>query len=978
MPYFLEDVSNKIYQTHTHQLDDIAIIIPNRRASVYIQKYLASIIKKPFFAPKIKTINEWIDENTPQQILTQTEMLFVFYEVYVEVEKGLKAKKDQIETFDNFIKWAKIILSDFDEIDRYMISTKEIFRDLRNIKDIEQWDLWSFNTQHNKGELSEGQQKFMDLWDKLPQYYQKLNDKLKVMNATYQGKAYQNFAKKTQLISPEKFLHYYFVGFNALSEAEIQIIENLKRQNKATVYFDVDTHYVSNYEHEAGHFYRYLKNRFKINDKDESHKIPSNINQIPKKIEVIETAQQVAQAKIAGDIIKNKINLNELSQTAILLADESLLIPLSKSLPPDLDELKDKNGNKLSVNITMGYPIKYSHLKSLFDLIFDFQFNLKKFNNTKDIYYKTLLKFLDHPFIQILINNQQKIIDFEKKLISNNTIFISHNTFKAEFKDLDVLQPLLLEWHNDIEKGFEIITTFIETLYQKFKKNQTAELEVEILYHFSKGITKFKQIWSKYKYPLELKSFKKLFDQFWQNESLSFLGNPVEGLQIMGVLESRTLDFKNLIVLGMNEGNLPKSNFTNSLIPYELKRHHQLPVEHDRDAIFAHHFYRLLHQAQNVFLTYNSTSEGFGSSERSRFLIQLQNELNQEKYGHKINNYTYSGNDKNADIKDTVYKLNQAAEEKLDELFEKGLSPSALNTFIKCPLDFYYKYILGLREANEIEEQIEASTFGTFIHDVLEDIYKDNFLTPNKKLTVEPLKAEKILLPKRLKDKYLGKPESNEKNKSPKFNENDIKYGQNKLAFEVSLNLLNKFINQQILEIEKHPSTPIYIKSLEETLSTQFKKNINHKERLLKLSGKADRIDQFGSIYRIIDYKSGKCDDQKVTISKPNKNNTLEDQIEKLMSHKDKGYARQLLMYALMYKNTYPNHHQFTAGIISLINIKKWLQNVRINGHKEALITDEILEIFKLKLFDIIEQMYDYNFEYKHNPDSKYCDYCGI
>lgn len=953
MDEFLKDVAKQICAEQKGNISKVSIIIPNKRASVYIQKYLSDIIKQPFFAPKIITINEWIDEHTPFQIVSQTELLFIFYDIYIDVEKNLNQTKiEEIETFDSFIKWGKIILSDFDEIDRHLVKPKEVFRDLRNIKDLEQWDLWSFNpsqVKQQKGELSSSQKQFLDLWDKLPIYYEKLNKKLDQLKCTYQGKAYKHFVKTTEFINPTEAIHYYFIGFNALSASEISIIENLKRQKLASVYFDVDPFYIDNYEHEAGHFYRKLKDKWHLTDK-----LKPKINAFAKKIQVIETAQQVAQTKIAGQIIK-QLPKNTLHKTAIILADESLLIPLTKSLPPSLK----------TANITMGYPIKYTHLKSLFDLVFDFQFNQKKFNNETNIYYKTLLKFFDHPYIQIIINDKQAIHQFELDLIEKNRIFISYESLIKTFPSLENIQSLLGVWYTDIDKGFTAILDLVQLLYSTFKEYEDKDLELEILYHFSKGLNKFKTIWDKYKYPLELKSFKKLFDQFWQQESLSFLGNPIDGVQVMGILESRALDFENLIVLSMNEGNLPKSNFSNSLIPFELKLHHHLPVEHDRDAIFAHHFYRLLHQSKRIYLTYNSSSDGLGSSEKSRFITQLENELDKEKIGHTITHFTYSGEDLQSDIKETVYHLTDETEKKLDDVFSYGLSPSALNTFIRCPLDFYYKYILGLREDNEVEEQIEASSFGSFIHEVLERIFKVNFKDKTQKVSIDVLKAEKKNLRKYLEIEYLKK-----------FTKNDIKYGQNKLSFDISLDLLNKFIDYQIKELELLDNKPIYIKDTEVDISAEFEWEINGKVKKIKIRGNADRIDQVGSAYRIIDYKSGKCSGNQVSINKPKKNQSLS--LKSTMNSSGKGYARQLLMYALMFEKTFPQYKGFSAGIISMINIKEWSQYVHVSGSKEVLLTNEILREFEKELELVVKEMYNHNFGYKHNSGSKYCEYCGM
>ncbi len=943
MNTFLGEVCQKIYDTHQNELDEVVIIIPNRRASVYIHKHLSDHFDSPFFAPKITTINEWIDENTEEEIISQTELLFLLFDIYVDVDK------EEAEDFDSFLKWGKIILSDFDEIDRYNVSPKEVFRDLRNIKDIDNWsfDLITPSTHGLKKpeKLSDGQKKYADLWDRLPIYYEKLNKKLESIHTTYQGRAYQNFAKKTHFSNPTPAKHYYFVGFNALSRAEEQIIENLSRQKLATVFFDVDTHYIHNFEHEAGHFYRKLnkKNRFNT-------AVSNKINRTRKSFEIIETAQQVAQAKIAGNIVKN-LNPEQLNNTAIVLADETLLIPLSKSLPLDIKK----------ANITMGYPIKYSHLKSLFDLVFDFQHNFKKFNSDQ-LYHKTLLRFIDHPFVQIIIKRTNAIADFENQLIKANKVFINHKELTDVFPKLKEITNLLSVWHDNTAIGFKAIEEFIQVLYSHFKEEGSNDLELEILYHFSKGISKFKLIWEKHPHSLNLKSFKKLFEQFWQNETLSFLGNPIEGLQIMGILETRTLDFENLIILSMNEGNLPKSNFTNSLIPRELKLHHHLPIEQDRDAIFAHHFYRLIHRAKNIYITYNSSAKGLTSGEKSRFITQIENEL---KDKHDIKSYTYSSNDVTSDITETNYSVNEKVTKKLDELFKKGLSPSALNTFINCPLDFYYKYILGLREGKEVEENIEASTFGTMIHNVLERVYKDNFLTPSKPVTIDVLTIERKNLEQYLEEEYLKE-----------FTKTDMKYGQNRLSFDVSVNLLKSFIDEQVKEL-KVINFPIFIKELEEAIEANFAWDINGIEKSIKIKGNADRIEQFGTEYRIIDYKSGKCDADKVSLSKPSKKNP-DLNLENITYHDKKGYARQLLMYAIMFQQQFPERTNFSAGIISMINIKEWVQNVKVSGDKNELLTDEILDLFKIEIKGVIETMYKPEFIYVHNEKAKYCEYCGI
>lgn len=940
---FLQEQTKQIFDHQKGDFDDISIIIPNKRAAVYIQKEFAELIKKPFFAPEILTINEWIDKNTPQRILNATELMFILHKVHVEIEKDLA------EDFEQFSQWGKVILSDFDEIDRYLIDPENIFKNLNEIKKIENW---SFDSE----ELSPGQERFKNLWDKLITYYKELNLKLEKSDLTYSGKAYSNFYERIKKGSIDLKAHTYFLGFNAISKSEQEIMNWFRKNKRGTISFDIDQFYFDNSKHEAGYFYHKICQAWGIQPATSN-----NFDSIPKKLEIIETAQQTSQTKICGNIIKKLIQQGDnLNTTAIVLADESLLIPLTRSLPVEVE----------AANITMGYPIKFSHLKGFIDLLFEFQFNFKKFKSDR-LYYKPILNLLQHPYLRILINDHQKIAQFQSDLGQRNVIFIDQNEFIQNFESLEKLKSIFATWPDDTMKKLELFELLIGALQKNFNTRTDKATDLELLHQFSSGINKFKDIWKNYSTSFGLKTFKNIFYQFWQAESLSFLGNPTNGLQIMGILETRTIDFENLIILGMNEGNLPKSNVVNSMIPRDLRLFdHQLPTEEDRQAIFAHHFYRLIQRSSNIYMAYNSHSDGPVDGEQSRFITQLENEVEIEK-GHQINRYTYSADDDRANTKETVYKSNGEIQAKLDRLFKKGLSPSALNKFISCPLDFYYRYVIGLKEEGEIEENIESSTFGTKIHDVLEAIIRDNFFKDNKgsALTVTALKAEKKQVKARLTAAYLNG--ENGKNFTP----SDLKFGQNKLSFDVSEKLIQAFIDQQIKEVTNSTDAIIPIGlELDEEFYADLEFTVNGATRPLRISGTADRIDKKGDVYRIIDYKSGSCNETKVKISSSRKR---PEEIMPAFIRNDKtGYGRQLLMYALMFQQSFPDKDRFAAGIISMVNISDWFQTVK-KEKDETHLDLELVNEFKEQLLELVAEMYDENFEFRHNPDAKYCEHCG-
>lgn len=936
MTSFLKSVITKIFESDDFTTDNVAIIIPNKRAAVYIHTFLSNMKGNALFAPEIVTINEWVDRNTAKRIISQTELLFLLYEVHKEIEK------DKAESFNDFIKWGKIMLSDFDEIDRYLLDASLVFRDLRQIKDIEDW---SFDSD----ELSAGQKEFMRLWDKLPRYYNILSRRLEDNSETYQGAAYRSLYER--LNAKDKTLqlkeHYYFIGFNALSKSESEIIDVLRKDKKASIYFDVDRFYVENEAHEAGHFYRKLIRRWRPDNS-----VGSVFNAQPKRIEIIETAQQIAQTKIAGSVVEDIVKANgNANNTAIVLADESMLIPLMQSLPESVGK----------ANITMGYPIKFSHLKGLIDIVFEIQFNFQKFN-AKDIYHKSLLNYLDHPYFQIIMGDTERIKAFESDIVKHNKIFISQNELVDAFSILNGLSMVFKPWEDSIKDGFTAFNQLVEILYRTLtNQNRSYEIDLEILYHFTKGFHRFESISNKYPHELNLRSFKQLFYQFWQAESLSFLGNPIEGLQVMGILETRTIDFKNLIILGMNEGNLPKTNVVNSFIPYDLKKHHDLPVEEDRQAIFAHHFYRLLHRAENIWMTYNSSGEGMSGTEKSRFITQLENEIDIDK-GHSTKYSTYASKDESTGVGIVGYEVSDPIKEKLRDYMLNGVSPSALNKLVRCPLDFYYRYVLGMKEGDQVEENVESSTFGTKIHDVLERIFKEAFLEKNRALDVQILKQELKNVESYLWDAYLKD-----------FSKTDMSYGQNKLSFEVSLKFLDQFMRAQIEEVKKAPG-PIYMLHLEKTIAVDYQWEMEGELVHVRLEGNADRIDQYGSQYRIIDYKSGKCDEDKVSLNMK----ILQDgQMRKFLEKDDKGYARQLLMYALMFRATFPEYKKFTAGIISMVNIGEWVQSIKQNK-KPIVLSEELLDAFEDELRMYLTELFEDGYTFKHNEDSKYCEHCEV
>lgn len=943
MQHFLKEKIIHIFDQNPDDFSDISIIIPNKRAAVYIHKHLSEHLNKTIFSPKIQTISEWIDEHTGAYILSQTELLYILFDIHQHIS-------EEAEDFESFSQLGKMMLSDFDEIDRYLLDPTEVYRNLKSIKEIENWSF-------DREELSKHQEAFQNVWDQLPIYYTELNERLDQMNATYQGQAYRQFYLNLDKFD---FKRHYFLGFNALSKSEREIFNWFRKQQLGAVYFDMDAFYFENKEHEARHFYDQICNEWHIQAELYHH-----FNTTTKNIEVIETSQQIAQVKIAAQKIAEWKSAGiALSETAIVLADESLLIPLLESLPMEIEQ----------ANITMGYPLKFSHLNTLIELIFEIQFNYGKYKTDK-IHYSVVLELLEHPYIKVIAKNTAEVKAIKEAIIQRNMIFISIKELEGEIEGLQDLTGLIARWkEKNYLKVLNSFSFFAKHLSEQFNELKESAIDLEIIYQFNEAILRFTKIYEAYSTQFKLSTFKQQLYQFWQSEELSFLGNPTNGLQVMGILETRTLDFSNLIILGMNEGVLPKTNIINSMIPRDLKAHCGLPLEEDRQAIFAHHFYRLLQRSNKVCMTYNSNAEDFGGGEVSRYITQLQNELDVSK-GHTFSIHTFSPSDEDTNTATTRIKNTEEIRSALlDILTGRGLSPSAFNTLVRCPLDFYYQYVLGLREENEVEETIESSTFGTKIHDVLEAIIRDNFFKNEeaKPLAVAPLKAEKKKVEERLIQAYIG----TEDQRGKRFKREDLEFGQNKLSLDVSKKFIERFIDLQIQEITNTPDAimPVGLEIGQDKFFASFEVDIDGKSEHIKISGQADRIDKIGGVHRIIDYKSGKCDKNKLSV--PHKG--AEDRMHRLIEHDAKGYVRQLFMYALMFRSQYPHVQEFSAGIISMVNLRNWLQNVEPEEKNVSILSNKLLDEFQDEMLAKLEELFDLNYIFEHNPSSDYCEHCGV
>ena len=917
---FLDKIAQVILENYSAKLFNTIVVLPNKRAKIFLLEALNKQVNTNIFSPKIISIEELIQEVAGIRSIDSIELLFEFYEVYLSITD----KKKQ-QSFELFANWAKTLLQDFNEIDRYLLDPLHVLSYLKDIEDIKRWGI----ELEDKTPLLE---KYIDFWKLLPHYYQSLYTHLFNKGIGYQGLIYREAVHNLNFFSDSIGANQLiFAGFNALNVAEERIIQHLIASDQAKIYWDADQTFLNDPFHDAGLFLRRFKSSWKQYKSNPFEWIMEDFSQ-SKNIQIIGTPKTIGQAKIAGSIIENIINDNPettLDKVAIVLGEENLLVPLLYSLPTRVSGL----------NITMGYSSKNNPVQTLIAKLFKMHTNaLSRNAKSYVLYYKDVLDILTHPLVEPYINTSNADDPkYPNKTLSNvinqyNYTFIAHNKLMdLNHTPSELFYLLFQKW----EKGSIAVLETISKLLLRIKDNLSNENEEEkitkaFVYSIFKIINKLANYYSKHSHIDTIETLHAIYKQLIDLAEVSFEGEPLKGLQIMGVLESRVLDFETVIITSMNEGKFPAGKTMNSFIPYDVKRELGLPTFKEKDAIYTYHFYHLLQRAKNIYLLYNTESEGLDAGEKSRFITQLEVE---KQPNHLLSHDIY-----NAVVPEIAYRpilipKSELVLIRLKEIAEKGFSPSALTSYIRNPIDFYFQKILRISEVEEVEENIALNTLGTIIHETLEALYTPfigKFLSENDILGCFKLLDEEVL--KQFKLVYK---------------EGEIKKGRNLLAFEVAKRNVSNFLKVELESIKNGEAIKILHleKACERTLehpSLPFP---------IKIAGKVDRIEERNGVIRIIDYKTGKVEKANVTL-KSWKGLTGDIKNDKMI---------QILAYAFMYENE-ANGKPIEAGIISFKNLKAGFLPFSFKEGKEekttidSVILNDYLEQMVLLLNEILDE----------------------
>ena len=910
MKSFISNVVDTIISQHK-SYHHLTFVLPSQRACVFLKEALLQKIPTTSFFPKIESIENYIQELADIHLIDNTQLLFEFYSIYLKC-----LPKKNIESFETFSQWATIALHDFNEIDSYLVNSEDFFSNLSDIKKLDKW--------FQKKEPSQLAVNYLEFFEYLTILYNALYEKLKSNKFGYQGLIYKEATENLEYyINNSENNKVVFIGFNALNKAEEHIFQELLNNNVASVYWDANEALLDK-SNEAGVFLRKYKNEWAYY-KDNPFLWHTSSSQKNQNIHIVGAPKNITQIKYVGELLSGFENFNE---TALVLADENLLSLTLNSLP----------NNVHNINITMGYPLKDIPVAGLFDKLFKMHLNQQKFNKVEiqQFYYKDVLNLLNDSFLNKLfgVNLQSLIVKIKKE----NSIFLSVNSLKSfcpkeEVEKLSVLFSLFcfsLNMNHIIKQCIDLINELKECV---------EGVEKEYLFRFYHIFQQLESLNTKYNHIGDLNTLTLFYNQILKNEKLSFQGEPLHGLQLMGMLETRALDFETVIITSVNEGILPGGKNEFSFIPFDVKKYFGLPTYQEKDAIFSYHFQRLLLRAKTVYLIYNTETDGYGAGEKSRFLTQLE-----------INNPAIAKiiiSPKLQQTKVTLLEVEKTPEvlERLKIVFSEGISPSALANYIYNPISFYEQKVLKIREVDEVEETIAANTMGTVIHDVLEHMYKPfigKFVI--KEDILEMRKSINELLNIYFEKHYL---------------KGNIETGKNKLIFEVSKKYIQNFLKAELNEINQNKQLKII--ALEERMETEI--DVPGIDFPIKVRGTVDRIDQLDGVTRIIDYKTGKVESSQLKMN----------DFSLVMENYKYTKAMQVMLYSYMFSVTSNiPMNELQSGIISFKNLKEGFLKMNFTEQfrgKDYQVTNERIGDFMEVIKNLIIEILNPEIPFKQNEN---------
>ena len=970
MKTFLEEVAEKVYKDHS-RLEEVTIVFPNRRAALFFRKHLSGFLNKPAFAPKILTIEDFIAGFSARQIPDKLILISILYQAYKNVMvHSQDPDAGSIHNLEQFYFWGEMLLRDFDEVDKYLVPAGQLFKDLSQQKELDA--SFDFLTEEQQeflknfwGNFDENQsankRKFLQVWRRLGEVYDRFKSDLIIKGFAYEGMLHRTVADQLPDQVPDKLKRtggVVFAGFNALTSAEERIISFFVEQYGAKVYWDMDAYYVNNEWQEAGKFFReYQQNP--VLGKTFAHDIPSHFQEkisSGKEVHLFGAAQPVGQAKLMSQVLKEEVDKGlDPEETLIVLADEKLLMPVLHGISGTVEKL----------NVTMGFPLSSTPVFNFIELLIDLQITRKEdhFNH------RQVLGLLGHPYVvaadPVSANTKRK------EILKHNWVHIPGSYLATEVPLHRLIFREVVCTSGSI--GISLVQHLQSIIHEVGGLSSISDFDKEYAFHFLKFFNLLESVLGEGKDVQNengtpesmvpdvqgIKSFLRLFRQLIRMQKIPFSGEPLKGLQVMGVLETRNLDFKNVFILSLNEGAFPSTGSKGSYIPHNIRKAYSLPTLAHQDAMYSYLFYRTLQRAENIFLFYNSETDVLGQGEMSRYLQQLLFESGLNIRKHVLHNpiqpkgLTPIVIEKNEEVFKNLVRLNEG------NAYFQGISPSALNSYIECRLQFYFRHVARIREPNEVEEELDARVLGNFLHDVMERFYKDLAARKGNKLVERADfkhagQSLDLLIDQVFIDAYKLNPDK------------PVEYaGQRLVVREV----VKRFASR-IVDMDKDYA-PFTIEALEQGGLT-FPLKIDRPPYHVLLGGKIDRVDSNGKELRIIDYKTGKDE--------------LEfESIGSLFSRDGRRNkaAFQTLLYALMYVSSLSRGgggtrgQRVVPGLINRMNLFDEGFTFGLKVGKQAVDdVENLFPEFQERLKSLFEELFDPAQPFDQTTNIENCKYC--
>ncbi len=914
MNKFLQSFAHKLQENHAGDFHQVLVVLPSRKASLQLQQYLIGQMEVPFWMPQMFIMPQFLEWLSGKPIVSGAAAITDLYDCYC------KAGITNPVPFDSFCQWAHTALNDFGDVDEALANSTDVFRNLKNIREI---DGWSFLAEP----LSESQISYLSFWDELGKLY----DAYAHYQQEHNRWSYHALVKWMCDNLPMRAAGVqdciiYFAGIASFSNGEMKLLELLKRETQLSVIWDVDTYYVENAMHEAGFFA--TKYRSLIGEWSGSN---DYLTTSSKQVEICETSTAIGQCYAVAQKL-SELSPEQRNATCVVLADEKLIEPFLSAIPIQ----------SMDLNLSIGLPLSLTDTAKWISATFRLKAQLMK--DKRGVYHKDLMEWL--RLSQAVGMPSSLCDDWNKLLVSNVWVFISQASLEEFANSHSDFYPFMQVLVMDVNVAW--IQQFIVLMQLYDSSIDDAALEQAAKFTSIKVFKEMIEQVQTYPFLQSLTAIQEVWSQYLRNEKLTYQSESSQGIQIVGMRDTRALDYDTLFVLGVNEEQLPGNALAHSFIPFELRGYYKLPMPSEQEAMMAYLFYRLLQYPSRIFLYYSTISSDFKGTEASRFILQLVNELAVVNSSIEVKRMILSMPDSVATQSAQSINASAFSSNRLDELFRNGISPTAISKYVQCPLDFYYRYVLQLGEEDEVEEQMSSATFGSIVHLVLEKFYseyKGSF--PNAAAYDQLMETLNDRLVESFHELYAT---------------HSSDEGYNHLAFVVASDMLQRIIEFEKKQYENHMVEgirPVLI-DVERKLKREVDTSKYSWNKPVALLGKADRIESLSGQIRIIDYKTGKVEDKDTQLTKS---------WEQLFTDSTKSKTLQLLCYIYMYCADDQSPENVNAGFYSFVRHKKGFMML------DEKLSQDMLNEFEEAFMQWVKQVYSLqNFE--HNPNSKYCEYC--